>query len=335
MMNSDPTIGRRRFLWGLLGATLPAPLARAQTAERVRRVGFMDNLPPSHALAAPLWRIFHEELHTRGWREGHNLLIEARWAEGRVERFIDFADELVGLNLDLIVTIGSEATDAARKKTATIPIVMVGPSHPVEAGFVASLARPGGNVTGVTNLLNELVVKHLELLKELKPGIEQVGVVWSPNNPGSALGFKTLEGTGARLGLAILSLPVAKPEDLDAAFATILRARPQALHVHPTRPIGVRALRIGSFAVEQKLPTISASSGFVRAGFLLSYGANVTEMWRRAVYYVDRILRGARPAEMPVEQPTRFELVINLKTAKALEFTIPPALLFRADEIIE
>lgn len=334
-MNDDLTIGRRLFLGGLLGATLPATLARAQTAERVRRVGFMGNLPPSHAFAAPFWRIFQEELHARGWREGHNLLIEARWAEGRVERFIGFADELVGLNLDLIVTVGSEATDAARKKTGTIPIVMVGPSHPVEAGFVASLARPGGNITGVTNLLNELVVKHLELLKELKPGIERVGVLWSPNNPGSALGFKTIEGTGPRFGLAILSLPIAKPEDLDAAFATILRARPQALHVHPTRPIGLRAQQIASFAVEQKLPTISASSGFVRAGHLASYGADLTQTWRRASFYVDRILRGTKPAELPVEQPTKFEFIINMKTARAIGMTIPQSILLRADEVIE
>jgi len=297
----------------------------------------IGNLSPlANPAVVPLWNAFLTGLRDRGWEEGRNLVIEARWPEGRMETAIEFAAELVALNPEVILCSNSQVLEALRQRTATIPIVFAGVSHPVEAGFVKSMARPGGNITGITNLLDVVVEKHIELLKELKPGLEKIAVLWSPGNAGSAIGAKwMMESVAPRSGIKISGVPLDSSDELAAALSTLARERPQALHVHPTPAIAARRAEIAAFAIEQRLPTISGGRHLARDGLLMFYGADETQLWRVGATYVDRILRGAKPADLPVQAPTKHELVINLKTAKTLGLTIPPTLLARADEVIE
>jgi putative ABC transport system substrate-binding protein len=276
-----------------------------------------------------------EGLRQYGWVEGQNLLIEGRWVEGDTERYGRYAAELVSRgDIELIVAANTQATIEAKTRTTTIPILMLSVSHPVDAGLVASLARPGGNVTGITNLLSD-IEKSFELMRELVPDLHRVFVLWQPDNIGSRLGFEKSTKLAARFGLSLSSASLARDSDLEPALAIVAADLPQALYVHPV-PIAFRRRReIAAFAVAHHLPTFGDTSEFPRDGLLLSYGPDIATIYRRAGSYFDRLLRGVKAAELPVEQPTKFELVINVKTAKAIGLTIPPSLLARAEEVIE
>jgi putative tryptophan/tyrosine transport system substrate-binding protein len=315
---------------------LLAPLvADAQPAGKVYRIG---RLAPGSPEGSPFIESFRQALHERGYIEGQNLVIEYRWAEGRDERLPDLAAELVRLKVDVIVTGGSTAIRAAQQATRTIPIVMVGASDPVAQGFVASLARPGGNITGLSIVTPELLGKRLEILKETVPQSTRVAVL---ANPGSAptlsattTGVLTIAAQG--LGLQLQVVEVRRAEELDEAFAAMTRAGADALLVQgePRLLDGLRG-RIADLAAKHRLPAMYAWRMYVDAGGLMSYGVSLLEQYRRTAIYVDKILKGAKPADLPVEQPTKFELVINLKAAKALGLTIPSTLLFQADEVIQ
>jgi putative tryptophan/tyrosine transport system substrate-binding protein len=328
---------RRDFMAGAatLGAVLPS---LAQTGGgAMRRIGVLGSNPPSHPAVVPLYAAFYAGLNERGWVEGRNLLIEGRWVAGRAERFADFAAELVALDVEVIVVFGgSQATQAAQQATSKIPIVFSSISNPIESGFITSFARPGGNVTGVSNQLGDLAAeKFVELLRAFAPHLERVGLIWQPANSGSAQGRKDLDAAAPRLGLSVVSLELAKPEDVERVFATVRETRPQALIIHPTVIFGLVYKEIVAFAIAERLPTIAGSSAYVREGLLMSYGPDVAPMWRLAAHYADQLLRGAKAADLPVQQPTRFELVLNLRTARALGKEPPDTLLARADEVIE
>jgi putative tryptophan/tyrosine transport system substrate-binding protein len=303
-------------------------------AQRRATVGVLSSFPPSTAGAAPLWAAFHAELESHGWVEGRNLTIVGRYAEGKEERQAGYAGELVAAGVDVIVATNSRAVDALRKATATIPIVMVNVSHAVEVGFVASLARPGGNVTGVVNQAGDMQGKFIELLRSVRPELKTLGIVWSPNNRGSALAFKDAQAVAQGAGVRLLSLPADRSADIEPLLAAAQREGVQALIVHPTPPIGLAWRRIQAWAIEHKVITLGQAQ-WVRGGFLMSYWADTPELFRAAAKLVDRILRGAKPADLPVQQPTQFELVVNLKTAKALGIKIPQSLLLRANEVIQ
>jgi ABC-type uncharacterized transport system substrate-binding protein len=332
---------RRRQLL-LTGATAIAWMAvrpafpQQATGGRPRRIGCLFNVPPrSDPAAMRIWAAFLEGLSEYGWVEGQNLLIEGRWVEGHTERYGPYAAELVSRgDIEVIVAGGTQATLAAKMRTTTIPILMLSVSHPVEAGLVASLARPGGNVTGIANQLGDSE-KSFELLRELVPDLHRVFVLWQSDNAGSRRGFEGLTKLATRFGLSLSSASLATDSDLEPALASIAADLPQGLVVHPV-PVAFRRRReIAAFAAAQHLPSYSDQSEFARDGLLLSYGPDFPTIIRRAGYYVDRLLRGAKAAELPVEQPTKFGLVINLKTAKALGLIVPASLLVRADEVIE
>ncbi len=313
----------------------------AQKAGKVYRIGFIGvgipgilrrikSKPPPHHIA------FWQGLRELGYVEGQNLVIEYRWAEGKRERLPDLARELVRLKVDVIVTSPSRsAIRAAKRATRTIPIVMAGVNvDPVEAGFVVSLARPGGNITGLTQLASRLHAKRLELLKEAFPGISRVAILWPP--PQRKQARKEVEAAGQALGIQIQSLDVGtRLDELESAFSGISRERPDGLLVGLSAVINRHRARIAEFTAKRGLPTIYAQSRFVDAGGLMSYGVKVPDLFRRAATYVDKILKGAKPADLPVEQPTKFELVINLKTAKKLGLTIPLQFLARANKVIK
>lgn len=267
--------------------------------------------------------------------EGENVVFERRYAENRLERLPEMAADLVRLNVDVIVAGGTLAPLAAKRATSTIPIVMVNAGDPLGTGLVASLARPGGNVTGMSLMAPELGGKRLELLKELLPRLAGVAVLWNAANPYSALVFKQVRAASGTLGIEVQSLELRSPDDFDGAFETVRRQHPDALMIVEDPLTFNHRNRIADFAVGQQLPSLSGLSEFAVAGGLMSYGANQADLYRRAAGYIDKILKGAKPADLPVQQPTKFELVINLKTAKALGITIPPSLLARADEVIE
>src|SRR6266536_3111460 len=303
---------------------------------RPRRIGCLFNTPPlSDPAAKRIWAAFLEGLREYGWVEGQNLLIEGRWVEGHTERYGPYAAELVSRgDIEVIVAGGSQATLEAKTRTTTIPILMLFVSHPVDAGFVASLARPGGNGTGISNQLGDSE-KSFELLRELVPDLHRVFVLWQSDNPGSRRAFEGLTKLATRFGLSLSSASLATDSDLEPALASIAADLRQVLDVH-TVPVAFRRRReIAAFAAAQHLPSFSNVNELARDGLLLSYGPDLPTILRRAGYYVDRLLRGGNAAELPVEQPTKFELVINLKTAKAIALTIPPTLLARVDEVIE
>ena len=274
-------------------------------------------------------------MRERGWEEGRNLDFQLRATEGIAKRYEQLAAELVALKPDVIIAGGSQATQELRQRTNTIPIVMIGVSHPLEAGFITSLARPGGNITGVTNQIGDLGGKAFQLIKELRPGLSRMALFWTPDNPGSKLGAEAQFASARQHALAVQSIPINSREDLDAALAALAQNLPEALHVHPTPILLANLDAIVTFALRQHLPTLTDSAVMTRAGLLASYAPDPVDLWRRAADYVDRILKGANPAEMPVEQPTKFEFVINLKTAKAIGLAVPPLILMRADEVIE
>jgi putative ABC transport system substrate-binding protein len=325
---------RRRFIEVIAGGLLAAPLStEAQPqAGKVYRIGFLRYLGcAEEAQFAEL----RQGLRELGYAEGHNLVIECRAAPGKAERIPDLAAELVRLKVDVIVAEGTVAALAAKKATRTIPIVMVYISDPVASGLVSSLGRPGGNVTGSTMLGPEIVRKNLQLLKEAAPAISRVSVLIDPTNPGQTLPDHQMAAAAEVLGVRPQRVDIGTSADLDKAFAAVLQQRAQALLVYPLPLTAVEFQRITEFAIKNRLPTATWHPVYGRAGLLMFYGTNVAEQFRRAGVHVDKILKGAKPADLPVEQPTKFELVINLKTAKALGLTIPQSLLQRADEIIQ
>jgi len=312
-----------------LAATVP-DLTRAQVDEKVVRIGFLrPGSPPD-----PLVETFRDALQNLGYTEGRNLSIEYRWAEGRDERLPDLAADLVRLKVDVIVAAGRPAVTAAKQATTTIPIVMPVAGDPARVGLVASLARPGGNVTGLAALDEELPGKWIELLKDTLPKLARVAILWDPAYGQSPLA--TSESAARHLGVQVKVLRAGRPEDLDAAFAQARRDRAEALIVLSSAFFYARRTQLVALAAKQRLPTIYHQKEFVvGSGGLMSYGPDFHDLFRRSAGYVDKILKGAKPSDLPIEQPTKFEFVVNLKTAKTLGLTIPQSLLVRADQVVQ
>ena len=301
-----------------------------------RRVGVLMSGSLMDPFVKRLLEALADGLREQGWEDRRNVLIEARFAGSDLARFPELAAELVALNVDVIVAGTTQTIEAARRKTATIPIVMVNPSDPVGSGFVASFARPGGNITGLATHMEAATGKHFELLKAVKPGMARVGVMYNPDNAASVSSLKyQQEQPAPRLGLVVVPIPVSKPADFDEAFALIARERLHALHVHPAPPLVNHREKIAAFAIEQRLPTVTALTVMARDGLMMSYANDIAANWRRSAAYVDQILKGANPAELPVELAERYELVVNLKTAHELGLSIPTSILLRAHEVIE
>jgi len=328
-------IDRRRFIRAAgAGIALVALAAEAQQAARLPRIGVLLTTSTGSGASAGT-DILREGLRELGYVEGRTAVIEWRYWEGKPERLRDAVAELVRLNPDVIVVGGSEATKAMKAATRSIPIVFSGPSYPVEEGLVESFARPGGNITGVTVAQSDHVPKLLQLLRDVVPTLGDIGVIWSPANPGSTFLFRDTEAAARSLKLKVLSVPMAGAADVEPALATIARARPGALILNPA-PIPIaNAERVGDLAIRLRIPSITQAKALLERGLLMSYGADARDVQRRIPSYVDRILKGAKPADMPVERPTKFELGINMKTAKAIGLTIPQSLLLRADDVIQ
>jgi putative tryptophan/tyrosine transport system substrate-binding protein len=325
-------IGRRKFLATLGAAAAAWPLAaRAQQASKLPTIGFLGANPSieSQRLAA-----FVQRLRELGWIEGRTVSIEYRWAEGRSERYAENAAELVRLKVDVIVTSTTPPSLAAKQATAVIPIVFAAANDPVGTGLVASLARPGGNVTGLANQMSDTSGKKLEFLREVVPGLRRLAIMANAGNPGSMLDMSEAQATARRLGLEVTTSEIRRAEDIVPAFEA-LRNRPDALYLCPDALLNTNRIRINILAVAARMPTMHGHREYVEAGGLMSYGPNLASQFPRAADFVDKILRGAKPAEIPVEQPTKFDLVINLTTAKVLGLEVPPTLLARADEVIE
>jgi len=311
-------------------AILVGPLAvAAQPLGQAYRIGILSTDPP----IARLWEPLLDGLRERGYSEGRNLVFERRFSEGHAERFPELAAELVQLRVDCIIVPTEPAALAAQHATQTIPIVMTAASDPVSAGLVANLAQPGGNITGLTSLGPELSGKRLELLKEVVPGLTRVAVLWNPVKPADAVRQEIQAATHA-LGLQLHAQEVRSTQDFEGAFARTRQARPEALLVLTDNLIAMHVRQIVAFATQEHLPSVFATRGGAVAGGLMSYGPSLPDLYRRVATYVDKILKGAKPADLPIEQPMKFELVINLKTAKALGLTMPPTLLMLADEVI-
>ena len=315
---------------------LAAPLAAdGQQAGKVYRVGYLSPTSPPVGDVDINQKAFLQGLRDLGWVEGQNLIIERRWAEGKLERLPDLASELVRLKPDVILTMSPPGARAAQNATSTIPIVFLFVGDSVELGLVASLARPGGNITGLESMFPEMAGKWLELLKETIPGLSRVAFLWDGTNPGIARAFKKAQLAAQTLGLTLQSVLVRGPNEFESAFSAMSKERVEALvEFGGAVTVGHRR-RIADLALKNRLPTMFWESRYVEAGGLMSYAGHSPPMFRRAASFVDKILKGAKPADLPVERPTRLELVINLKTAKALGLTIPQSVLFRADKVIE
>jgi putative tryptophan/tyrosine transport system substrate-binding protein len=326
-------VRRRDFITILASAVSLSPVAYSQQTARMPRVGWLS--PGSETSDQTFLASFRDGLRELGWIVGQSIAIEPRWAEGRFERLPDLAVELVKLKVDVIVTNVTQASLAAKHATSTIPIVMVGVGDPLGSGLVDNLARPGGNVTGPSSMLAEASVKQLALLKETVPGASPVAVLRNPANPvWQASALRETEAAARAMGLRLQLLEARGPDDLEGAFAAMTRERAGALFV-PADIIFVRhAQRMAELAARHRLPAMFGFREHVEAGGLMSYAASFAVMFRRAATFVDKMLKGAKPADLPVEQPTKFELVINLKTAKALGISIPQSVLLRADEVI-
>jgi putative tryptophan/tyrosine transport system substrate-binding protein len=324
---------RRAFLGTLTGSLLAAPLAaEAQQATRVYRVAFLGSTSASGY--ADQLQAFREGLRALGYVEGQNLVIEFRWAEAKNERLPELAAELVRLKPDVLVTHGTPGILAAKRATRTIPIVMGVVGEAVAIGAVETVARPGGNVTGSSFFVLELMAKRLELLREVLPRLNRVGVLLKHDNPLNVSTLKAMEHTARQLKLLLRPVEVRDAADLENAVAGLAKERAGALALFEEAMLIAQAGRIADLAIKHHLPTIGFIE-YTRAGGLLAYGVNFPDLWRRAASFVDKILRGAKPESLPIEQSTKFDLVINLKTAKALGLTIPPSLLQRADQVIE
>ncbi len=322
------------LLIALAVSLVVAPLvADAQPAAKVPQIGFFSTDSPASEVARYYLEAFRQGLRELGYVEGQNIAIEERFAAWRDERLAELAAELVRLNVEVIVTQAAPATQAARHATGIIPIVFTNVNDPVGQGIVASLARPGANVTGLSTLSSPISGKRLELLKEAVPGVARVAVFWNSANPAFALMMREMQSAAHALGLQLQSLEVQRPDDLDRAFEAAIGERADSLVVLPGTPMR-SPTQVVDFAATHRLPAMYTERARVEAGGLMSYGPNYRDISRRAAIYVDKILKGAKAADLPVEQPTTFQLVINLKAAQALDLTIPPTLLFQADEVI-
>ena len=333
----------RRRIGGLivtlaLSLLAAPPAAEAQQAKKVHRIGILLIGSREAPVTRALFDAFRQGLRERGYVEGQNIVIEYRSAQGKIERFPDLVAELVRLKVDLIFTGNTPAARAAKEATNTIPIVVAAMADPVGDGLIASLARPGGNITGSTFLGPELVPKRLELLKEAVPGASRVAVLWHPGVYGERTMrdmVKETEVAAQTLGVQLQLLEARGPNDFDRAFSAMSTGRAGALIVFPSPMFYNEHRRIVDLAAKSRLPAIYAFREAVEAGGLMAYGASIPDLFRRAATFVDKILKGRKPADLPVEQPTRFELVINMKTAKALGLTFPPSILVRADQVIQ
>jgi putative ABC transport system substrate-binding protein len=324
---------RREFITLLSGAAAAWPLvARAQQAGKIYRIGFLWDSPDAFLDAL---EAFRQGLRDLGYVEGRNIVIEYRWAEGKPERMRELAEELVRLKVDVIVAPSSIYTEAAKRATSTIPIIFVSHADPLGSRHVASLARPGGNITGLSLMMTETNVKGLELLKEAVPGISRVAVIFDPATPSHGPGLKAVKAAGPTLGLRIQSVPVRSATEFDSAFTAIVGERADAVLVLSTPLFIAGAKRLAELSLAHKLPSLFGPKHHVQEGGLMSYSPDRADLWRRGAIYVDKILRGIDPADLPVQQPTKFEIAINLKTAKSIGLAIPPSLLGRADEVIE
>jgi putative ABC transport system substrate-binding protein len=329
---------RRRQFLSLLGGAALLPLAgldtvRAQQSSKIRRIGFLGN--STAALEANLIGPFRQGLRDLGYQEGGNVQIEYRWADGNYQRFPKLIAELISSKVDVIVTAGTPASLAVKKATSSIPLVMIAVGEPVATGLVASLARPGGNITGVTSIAPEMEGKRLELLREVVPGISHIAVLWNAASPVQVIQERETRAAAQVLGVKMLSLGVRTREEIEDALAAIDKERPGALLVLADRLFLHHRTRIMDFATQRRLPGVHAYRELVEAGGLMSYGPSYADMHRRAAWYVDKILKGAKPADLPVERPTKFDLVVNVKAAKAIGVTIPASFLLRADQVIE
>jgi putative ABC transport system substrate-binding protein len=311
---------------------LRASLAAAPPSTNVPQVGFL--FPGTSSLASLRLEPFRQALRQLGYVEGQNLTIENRLAEGQLERLPDLAADLVRLKVDVILTAATPAARAAKSATTTIPIVMVDPGDPVGTGLIASLAKPGGNATGLSSTTPDVAAKNLELLKEAVPHGSRVAFVWNAVSPAAALAGKAAQVAAPALGVELQSIEVRSASELATALATITPERTDALMVFPDPLTFTHRGQIVDFAAQRRIPAMFGAREFVDAGGLISYGPSFPDMFRRAAVFVDKILKGTKPEDLPVEQPTTFELVINLKTAQALGLTIPPTLLFQATEVI-
>jgi ABC-type uncharacterized transport system substrate-binding protein len=324
---------RRNFITLFCGAAAAWPLAvHTQPPTRLPTIGILGSGTPE--VQGRWWAAFVERLRVLGWIEGRNIAIAYRWAEGRSERYTDIAAEFVRLNVEIIVTEGGTAVAAAKRATPVIPIVFAAAGDPVGTGLVASLARPGGNVTGLSIQQTDIATKRLELLREVVPRLRRLAILANIGSTGAVQEMNEVEATIRTLGLEATKLQIRSAEDIVPGFNEIM-GRTDALYVVLDPLINTNRIHINSLALGARLPTIHTHEGLVEAGGLMSYGPNFVEMHRRAAELVDKILRGATPGDIPVEQPTKFELAINLKTAKALGLSVPPTVLARADEVIE
>src|SRR5215510_4318032 len=326
------TLGRKNLIWLLPMIFLAAAsAAEAQRSKKIPRIGVLSSrlgpLPTREG-------VFQESLRKLGYVEGQSITIQYRYAEDRLDRLPDLVAELVHSRVDVIVAVSTPAIQAAKNATKTIPIIMAGVSDPVGTGFVASLARPGGNITGFSLQSPELSGKRLELLKEIVPKLSRVAFLVHGKDPGHPLFVKEAQDAGQSLGMQIQPLAAASFEEIEGIFPAMIKERMGGLVVQPIF-IGTHGLRIADLAVKNRLPTISDPSEFASAGGLMSYGPGRSALWQRAATYVDKILKGAKPADLPVEQPTKFEFVVNLKTAKQIGLTIPQSVLYRADQVIK
>jgi putative tryptophan/tyrosine transport system substrate-binding protein len=331
---------RREFITLLGGAAAASsPLwprvARAQQPDRVRRIGILQGLAEADAEWQRRLVAFKQGLQELGWSEGRNLIFEFRFADNNPDRLPVLAAELAQANVDVIVTNAAQPVEAARKATSIIPIVMATVGDALGAGYVASLARPGGNVTGLTLVATEQSAKRLQLLKEFSSDLVRIAVLWNGNASGHRLQLREMELSAPALGIVVQSIPMRNAGEFDAGFQTAKQANAQAVVTMDDPLIQSQRARIVEFARQQRLPLMGEFRPMTEAGGLMSYGPNQIDLWRRAAAYVDKIFKGAKPADLPVEQPTKFELAINLKTARAIGVTAPTSILLRADEVIE
>jgi putative ABC transport system substrate-binding protein len=326
-------VRRREFITLVGGTAAGWPLAVSAQPHSPPIIGFLYQVGDDTGIN-PFVAAFHQGLRENGYIEGRNIIVRERPAE-RADRLLRLAAELVSQQVDVIVASGSQAVQAAKQATTTIPVVMTSSSDPIGTGFVASLAKPGGNITGLSMLTTDVSGKRLQLLKEIVPGLSKIAILWNPDDPPAALSLKETQDLAAALDISSQAVEVRNPDDFNAAFASIASMRPQAIVLLSAPIMSNYAGRLAELALKAMLPTVQNNKVFAKAGGLMSYGPNLSDLFRRAATYVDKILKGAKPADLPVEQPTKFELVINLKTAKALGLTIPASVLATADEVIE
>jgi putative ABC transport system substrate-binding protein len=323
-------VRRREFITLIGGAALALPISgRAQTTKKIARIGVLWPNPPA------TFEFMRQGLKDRGYIEGRNISFEFRWAQGQLDRLSELARELVAIPVDLMVTLAPPATLAAKGATQKIPIVFVAIGEPVASGLVPSLARPGGNLTGTTRMLPEMSAKHVELLKEGVPSLQKLAVLWNPINTSHPPALRAVEAMARSLSIQMLSLEVRRPTELDAAFANISREKADGLLFIADPVFFISLQRMVDFAASSRLPAIANFVELPKLGGLMGYAPSLSEEFRHAANHVDKILKGAKPEDLPIEQPTKFQLVINLKAAKSLGLTVPSTLLARADEVIE